>query len=56
MSVADNLCHGMWNLGAADGAYDGLIPNAPMMTALSGRSADCSSPVTPRVSVEVSDA
>jgi len=56
VSVADNLCHGMWNLGAADGAYDGLIPNAPMMTALSGRSADCSSPVTPRLSVEVSDA
>jgi len=51
--VADNLSHGMWNLGAANGAYDGLILNAPMMTALSGRSADCSSPVTPRLSVEV---
>jgi len=51
--VADNLCHGMWNVGAANGAYDGLIPNAPMMTALSGRSADCSYPVTPRLSVEV---
>jgi len=56
VSVGDDQCHGMWNLGAADGAYDGLIPNAPMMTALSGRSADCSSPVTPRLSVEVSDA
>jgi len=51
--VADNLFHAMWNLGAANGAYDGLIPNAPMMTALSGRSSDCSSPVTPRLSVEV---
>jgi len=27
-----------------------------MMTALSGRSADCSSPVTPSLSVEVPDA
>jgi len=53
VAVADNLCHGMWNLGAANGAYDGLIPNAPMMTALSGRSVDCPSPVTPRLSVEV---
>jgi len=43
----------MWNLGAANGAYDGLIPNAPMMTALSGWSADYPSPVTPRLSVEV---
>jgi len=52
-AVADNLCHGMWNLGAANGAYDGLIPNAPMMTALSCRSVDCPLPVTPRLSVEV---
>jgi len=54
--VANNLCHGMWNLGDANGAYDGLIPSAPMMTVLSGRSADCLSPVTPRLSVEVADA
>jgi len=56
VSVADNLCREMWNLGVAAGAYDGLIPSASMMTALSGRSADCYSPVTPRLSVEVSEA
>jgi len=56
VSVANNLCHGLWNLAAADGTYDGLIPSASMMTALSGRSADCYSPVTPRLSAEVSEA
>jgi len=45
----------MWNRGAANGAYDGLIRNASMMTALSGRSADCPSPVTSRLSVAVPD-
>jgi len=55
VAVADNLCHGMWNLGAANGAYHGLIPNTPMVTALSGRSADCPSPATPRLSVKVHD-
>jgi len=53
--VADSLCHGIWNLGAANGTYDGLIPSAPIMTALSGRPADCQSPATPRLSVEVPD-
>jgi len=45
----------MCNLGAANGAYDGLIRNASMMTTLSGRSADCPSPVTSRLSVAVPD-
>ena len=54
--VANNLCHGRWNLGAANGAYDGLVPKASMMTAFSGRSADYLSHVTPRLSVEVADA
>jgi len=42
--LADNLCYAMWNLQAANGTNDGLIPIAPMMTALPGRSADCSTP------------
>jgi len=36
VAVTDDLCHGMWNLGAANCAYGGLSFSAPMMTALSG--------------------
>jgi len=53
VSLADNLLHGMWEKGAANGVYDGLIPNVPIMFALSGRAPDCQSPITPRLTVAV---
>lgn len=37
----------------AKGAYDAPIPNAVMTLGLSGRPLSCSSPVTPRLQVEV---
>lgn len=55
VAVADNMSHGMRNLGAADGVYDDLIPNAPMMVALSGRPPGCLSPTTARLQVVVPD-
>ena len=53
VSLSDNLLHGMWKKGTANGVYDGIILNVPMMAALSGRAPDCQSLVTPRLTVAV---
>ena len=53
VSLADKLLHGMWEKGAANAVYDGLIPNVPIMVALCGQAPDFQSPITPRLTVAV---
>lgn len=52
-SESDNKRQGLWSQGMARGAYDAPIPNMWMTLVLSGRPLTCTSPSTPRLSVEV---